>query len=137
MEEYEEKSQELELEKNNILKEKERLQIQNNEQKSIIQSKENQYNQIQLDFEQTKNHLESKIKQLEDRLKDVSNAKKEDIDENEKYLLLNGIIVTLKMANPDYADTSYSVSSLFNEIKKENVPLPQWPLFIAGTLGQD
>ena len=100
-----------------------------------INELENEIQKMEKEKEKTTNYYEEKTKALENKIKEMSSSKKGEIDENEKYLLLNGIVVTLKMANPDYQETSYSVSQLYNSIKKDNVPLTEWPLYIAGKLG--
>ncbi|EDR22383.1 hypothetical protein, conserved [Entamoeba dispar SAW760] len=94
---------------------------------TIIQSLQNNIVTLESQLKQST----FKQKQLESKLEDYTKASSEEVEENNRYLLLNGICVALKMGNPDYERTHLSVSTLYEQIKNKKIPLCQWPLYVS------
>ncbi|BFU22692.1 hypothetical protein EHI8A_110130 [Entamoeba histolytica HM-1:IMSS-B] len=139
-------------EKNEVLKkENEKLKLQltesiekNNELESVmkrsIDDKTTIIQTLQNNIVTLENQLKQstfKQKQLESKLEDYTKASSEEVEENNKYLLLNGICVALKMGNPDYEKTHLSVSTLFEQVKNKKIPLCQWPLYVSTTFDNE
>ncbi|EKE37733.1 hypothetical protein ENUP19_0247G0009 [Entamoeba nuttalli] len=139
-------------EKNEVLKkENEKLKLQltesiekNNELESVmkrsIDDKTTIIQTLQNNIVSLENQLKQstfKQKQLESKLEDYTKASSEEVEENNNYLLLNGICVALKMGNPDYEKTHLSVSTLFEQVKNKKIPLCQWPLYVSTTFDNE
>ncbi|ELP91286.1 hypothetical protein EIN_152830 [Entamoeba invadens IP1] len=82
------------------------------------------------ELENEKKALEFKHHQLENRIEEYTKSTSDEVEDNNMYLLVNGICVSLKLANPDFEDTTLSVATLNQKVKERKIPMCQWPLFI-------
>ena len=67
---------------------------------------------------------------IESKIENYATATSDEIDENHRQLLLNGICVALKMGNPQFEMCLLSVSQLYDQITADNIPMFQWPLYV-------
>ena len=86
--------------------------------------------QIIVNLETDLKHSQNKQKLLEDKLENYHQASTAEVEENNRYLLLNSICVVLKMANPQFNACKTSVQVIHERLNKDGIPMCQWPIYV-------
>ncbi|EKE38924.1 hypothetical protein ENUP19_0018G0049 [Entamoeba nuttalli] len=92
-------------------------------------------------FEEIKKYYkiqEEQLRKLEEEKKEEFKGNNEGEErENEQKLIVSGIVIALKIANPKYEDTKYTVEKLFSEIKKDRIEKYEWAEYIQSIFAKE
>ncbi|EDR29972.1 M protein, serotype 5 precursor, putative [Entamoeba dispar SAW760] len=92
-------------------------------------------------FEEIKKHYKIQEEQLrkleEEKKKEWKGNNEGEERENEQKLIISGIVIALKIANPKYEDTKYTVEKLFSEIQKERIDKYEWAEHIQSIFAKE